>query len=128
MSATDDVIRDLTAALKELRSFHDPQATAKRVLDRDSQVFSLIGLVDDGARAVYYDWPIWTVRITPIREEGVGGLTAQDSVSLHHYGRVETYIEDRGPTDWAWLHPRYEWVFSGDGGGSTDTRAEKLSH
>lgn len=123
MTASEDVTRELTNELKQHRSFDDPAATAAKVLDRDCQVFSLIGLVDDGANAVYYDWPIWTVRITPITDSGVGGLTAPDSVSLHHYGRVETYIEDRGPDDWDWLHPRYRWVFSNRPGESPGSAA-----
>ena len=112
MTTSDQVTRELTNELAELRSLKDPGAVASKILDRDCQVFSLIGLIDDGTNAVYYDWPIWTVRITPITDSGVGGLTAPDSVSLHHYGRVETYIEDRGPEAWDWLHPRYRWVFS----------------
>lgn len=125
MSATEHVIRDLAGVLADLRPLDDPETAAAAVLDRDSQVFSLVGLVDDGRRVVYYDWPIWTVRIAPVQGQGrgVGGLTARDSVARHHYGRVETYIEERGPDHWDWLHPRYRWVFTDRSGGPVQANA-----
>ena len=113
MNPTKQVSDDLIQVLSNDASVADPDAIASELLDRDCQVFSLIGLSGDGSSAVFYDWPIWAVRTIPVND-GLEGLTSSQSVASHHYGRVEAYIETCGKAYWDWLHPRYRWVFSND--------------
>lgn len=114
MNSTKQVSDDLTQVLSKDASMANPDEIASELLDRDCQVFSLIGLSGGGSSAVFYDWPIWAVRTIPVKDDGLGGLTSSQSVASHHYGRVETYIETCGKAHWDWLHPRYRWVFSND--------------
>lgn len=110
MAVTQPHVDDLAAALPRA-SGTPPDQIAESLLDRDGRVYSLVGLVDGASRAVYYDWPCWLVRTVPATDGGPTALTAPRSVDRRHLGRVETFVTDRGPERWDWLHPRYRWVF-----------------
>lgn len=102
---------DLADAIAARRPDVHAEALAADLLAADADEHVLVGLVADASRAVYFRPPEWTVRSLPL----------EDCLDAPHAGHVERervrrpseYVADRGPEQWAWLHPRFRWVVAG---------------
>lgn len=114
MTTSDDLVEDLSIAIAQSRGGQGAGELAEEILRRDHHLFLLIGIVDDGEAAVYYDAGMWNVIKAEIDGVTLDGLRKHRVTREKHWGTVEDWVRDVGQKHWTWLHPRFRWVFGID--------------
>jgi hypothetical protein len=105
------VAADLRATVRDARSDVDADRLTTALLDWDEHHRYLVGLHDGATKAVYYDRIVSLVHSFPVPDGHVDALSNVESERAHDRDAVAAYVNERGPTHWNWLHPRYRWVF-----------------
>ena len=97
---------DLVAVVDDIWSVADPVRAAVAILERDTDVDDLVGILQ-GGEVLQYHRLSNTVDALEFAEDGEfepASRRFRDSVS-----NPEHYVA-RADLDWAWLHPRYRWL------------------
>jgi len=84
---------------------------AEELLWRDKQGYHLVGVIEAGEKAVFYEPPRYGVVAVPFDESGVDGLGMSQMNRLKRRATVEYFVREQGEAFWTWVHPRYRWVF-----------------
>lgn len=105
---------DLAAAIAARRPDLPADALAADLLAADADGHVLVGLTAGADRAVYFRPPEWRVRSVPLADDLRAPWAGH--VERERIRRAGDYVADRGPDEWAWLHPRFRWVLAGADG------------
>jgi hypothetical protein len=105
---------ELTEAIARVRGGKGAGAMADELLKRDKQSHQLVGVIEEGVKAVFYEPPRWGVMAVPFDESGVDGLDSSQMDRLKRRATVERFVREQGAEFWTWVHPRYRWVFDSE--------------
>lgn len=105
------VYADLASTLQALHGGVHARDMARAIFRHATGANTLVGLGEDGERAVFYQANARTLVAVPLDEHG-----------LHHDDSERLWNRLTDPTGWidahgetlAWVHPRYRWVLDAD--------------
>lgn len=83
----------------------------RRLVLRDAPTRYLLGLEPNGEVAVYYNPSTWSVYRIPIDENGADGRRQRQVEKRKHFQAVDQLVFEMGREAFAWIHPRWRWVF-----------------
>lgn len=105
------VFEDLYETLAEYRTGNHIGRMAEHLLQRDSELRKLVGVIDDGQRAVYYN--VFSRRLVSIQFGAHGLDDDQRDTIWGNLGDPAAWI-DHNQQKIDWLHPRYRWALTLD--------------
>jgi hypothetical protein len=106
-STRQHVYETLTAALQRLRGGAHPATMAQDLLRYAAGSRELVGLVEDGDRAVFYTANTRLLVAVAFDEHGVEAGTARQEWSPVSDPTAWVHADQ---VDLVWQHPRYDWV------------------
>jgi len=97
---------ELVAVVQDIWAVDDPARAAVAILERDTDVDDLVGILEDGDVLQYHDLSNTVDTLEFAARDGfeIESRRFRDAVSDPEY-----YVA-RADLDWSWLHPRYRWL------------------
>lgn len=110
MAVVNEIHRELTEALADLRNSSEREATrtADRLLNHDKFNREFIGVSSSGEEAIYFDRQLGSIRGIPFDQDDFDGLGSRKIRRIQSETEADEFV--RQNDDWGWLHPRYRWV------------------
>ncbi len=106
---------EIEAALHALRPENENNGhLADDLLAIDSARRHLIGVSEDGDAVLVHDFRKEAVVRVVFGDGRLDSGKRETVVDTQDVSQIWTTIQDRGRDSFAWLHPRYRWLFAGE--------------
>lgn len=105
--------RELVDAFEEHRDI-DADMLATMILENDGDNWLVIGLIEDAQAVLTYNRVMESITKTPIENDRLDGNAKHQIDRQRSEGQVVESIQGLGPEFFAWIHPRYCWVFTSE--------------
>jgi hypothetical protein len=110
----DRLTQELTATLEAHDAAENPGQSADQLLERDGSRQLLIGITAAGDAVLVHDRVDETVVRVEIHHDGIDWGDREQVADARSLDQVWGWIQQRETDAFAWLHPRYRWVFGDD--------------
>jgi len=102
---------ELTDSLSDGQDSAVASEAARGLLDKDTTQYRLMGIREHNRRAIFFDSTLRKVVSVAFDESGVDSLDKDEIRDVTSQPDIERWVYERGQDYWAWVHPRFGWVF-----------------